>query len=149
VQLDHTWLLAHLPHQGTMCLLDRIDAWDREHIRCTGTSHRAPDNPLRGHGRLGAVCGIEYAAQAMAAHGALLAALDTPPRAGYLASAREVELRAARLDDIHADLVIEAERLTGDDNTILYRFSISAAERLLLSGRLTVVLDAAKLGRQP
>jgi predicted hotdog family 3-hydroxylacyl-ACP dehydratase len=132
-----------------MCLLDRIDAWDPDRIRCTATSHHAPDNPLRGHGRLGAVCGIEYAAQAMAAHGALLAAIDAPPRAGYLASAREVELRVARLDDIHADLIVEAERLTGDDNTILYGFSISAAERLLLSGRATVVLNAAKLGRRP
>jgi predicted hotdog family 3-hydroxylacyl-ACP dehydratase len=97
---------------------------------------------------LGAACGIEYAAQAMAAHGALLAAPDAPPRAGYLTSARGVELYVARLDDIDADLIIEAERLSGDDNTILYGFGISAGERLLLSGRVTVVLDAAKLGRQ-
>ncbi|MDD4881794.1 MAG: 3-hydroxylacyl-ACP dehydratase, partial [Gallionellaceae bacterium] len=62
--LDRDWLLGHIPHQGSMCLLERIDAWDSQHIRCTASSHRAPDNPLRGHGRLGAACGIEYAAQA-------------------------------------------------------------------------------------
>jgi len=144
--LDRDWLLAHIPHQGSMCLLDRIDAWDSQRIRCTASSHRAPDNPLRAHGRLGAACGIEYAAQAMAAHGGLLAAADTPPRTGYLASVRAVELHVARLDDIAADLNVAAERLSGDDNIVLYGFSVSAAERLLLSGRATVVLDAAKLG---
>ncbi|MGB8146009.1 MAG: 3-hydroxylacyl-ACP dehydratase [Chromatiaceae bacterium] len=146
--LDRTWLLAHLPHQGSMCLLDHIDAWDAHRIRCTATSHRATDNPLRAHGRLGAACGIEYAAQAMAAHGALLTVPDAPPRGGYLTSARGVELHVARLDNIVADLSVEAERLSGNDNTILYGFSISAGEHLLLSGRVTVVLDAAKLGKQ-
>jgi predicted hotdog family 3-hydroxylacyl-ACP dehydratase len=129
-----------------MCLLDHIDAWDSQHIRCTATSHRALDNPLRAHGRLGAACGIEYAAQAMAAHGGLLAPADTSPRTGYLASVRGVELHVARLDDIAADLCVAAERLSGEDNIILYGFSVSTGKRLLLSGRAIVVLDAAKLG---
>ena len=142
---NHAWLLAHLPHQGSMCLLDRVDSWDAQHIQCSASSHRAPDNPLRAHGRLGAACGIEYAAQAMAAHGALLAAADSAPRVGYLASVRAVELKVARLDDIAADLRIEAERLSGDDNTILYAFSVLAEQSLLLSGRAIVVLDATLL----
>jgi len=128
-----------------MCLLDRVDSWDAQHIQCSASSHRAPDNPLRAHGRLGAACGIEYAAQAMAAHGALLAAADSAPRVGYLASVRAVELKVARLDDIAADLRIEAERLSGDDNTILYAFSVLAEQSLLLSGRAIVVLDATLL----
>ena len=144
--LDHAWLLAHLPHQGSMCLLDAVTEWDAQRIRCTATSHRHADNPLRAHDRLGAACGIEYAAQAMAAHGALLAAADGAPRAGYLASVRGVELQVARLDDIAADLNVEAERLSGDGNTILYGFRVSAAGRELLSGRAAVVLDADKLG---
>ena len=143
--LDHAWLLAHLPHQGSMCLLDAVADWDGLRIRCTATSHRDADNPLRAQGRLGAACGIEYAAQAMAAHGALRAATDSAPRAGYLASVRSVELKVARLDDIAAALDIEAERLSGDDNTILYGFRVSAAGRELLSGRATVLLDAGKL----
>ncbi|MGA7181435.1 MAG: 3-hydroxylacyl-ACP dehydratase, partial [Thiobacillaceae bacterium] len=93
-------------------------------------------------------------AQAMAAHGALLAAADSAPRAGYLASVRGVDLQIARLDDIAADLNIEAEHLSGDDNTILYGFRVSVAGRELLSGRATVLLDAAlldadKLGNLP
>ncbi|MGA7949353.1 MAG: 3-hydroxylacyl-ACP dehydratase, partial [Thiobacillaceae bacterium] len=126
--------------------------WDAQRIRCTASSHRLVDNPLRAHDHLGAACGIEYAAQAMAAHGALSAAASSAPRVGYLASVRGVDLHVARLDDIAADLNIEAERLSGDDNTILYGFRVSAAGRELLSGRATVVLDAAlrdadKLGR--
>jgi len=144
--LDRDWLLAHIPHQGSMCLLDQVDAWGSERIRCTASSHRAADNPLRAHGRLGVACGIEYAAQAMAAHGGLLAATDTSPRAGYLASVRGVEWHVPRLDDLAADLSVEAERLSGDDNTVLYGFSVSAGERVLLNGRAIVVLDAAKLG---
>ncbi len=144
--LDHVWLLGHLPHQGSMCLLDVVTEWDAQRIRCTAKSHREADNPLRAHNRLGAACGIEYAAQAMAAHGALLTAADSAPRAGYLASVRGVDLHVARLDDIAADLEVEAERLSGDGNTILYGFRVSAAGRELLSGRAAVVLDADKLG---
>ena len=71
-----------------------------------------------------------------------------PPRPGYLTSVRGVELHVARLDDIDADLTVEAEHLYGDENTILYSFVITAEKRLLLLGRVTVVLDAAKLGKQ-
>lgn len=143
---DHAWLLAHIPHQGTMCLLDAVTGWDAQHIRCTASSHRHADNPLRAHDRLGVACGIEYAAQAMAAHGALLAASTARPRAGYLASMRSVTLRVERLDDITDDLQIDAERLSGNDNTILYGFTVSAAGRQLLNGRAAVLLDTGKWG---
>jgi predicted hotdog family 3-hydroxylacyl-ACP dehydratase len=125
-----------------MCLLERVDDWSAAAIHCRASSHRHPDNPLRARGRLAAACGIEYAAQAMAIHGALLAPAGTPPARGYLASVRGVELHAERLDQIDADLLIAAERLSGDENNVLYSFSVRAADRLLLSGRASVVLDA-------
>ena len=129
-----------------MCLLDCVEAWDRERIQCRASSHRAADNPLLAYGRLGAACGIEYAAQAMAVHGALLAPADaTSARVGYLVSARGTKLHVPRLDDIAADLRVEATCITRSENNILYQFSVSAAGRLLLDGRATVVLDAAAL----
>jgi predicted hotdog family 3-hydroxylacyl-ACP dehydratase len=143
--LGRDWIAAHIPHQGSMCLLDAVTEWSPERIRCTSGSHRRPDNPLRAFGRLGSVCGIEYAAQAMAIHGALLAAAADQLRQGYLASVRGVDLPVERLDDIDADLDIEAERLSGDDNNVLYRFEVRAAGRLLLGGRAAVILDAAAL----
>jgi predicted hotdog family 3-hydroxylacyl-ACP dehydratase len=143
--LDRAWIAAHIPHQGSMCLLDAVSEWSPERIRCTSASHRRADNPLRAEGRLGSACGIEYAAQAMAIHGALLAAKGDDPRQGYLTSVRGVDLIAERLDDIDSDLDIEAERLSGDDNNVLYRFEVRAAGRLLLGGRAAVVLDAGAL----
>lgn len=129
-----------------MCLLDHVEAWDQERIQCRASSHRTADNPLRAYGRLGAACGIEYAAQAMAVHGALLAPPGcSSPRVGYLVSVRGTRLHVPRLDDIAADLLVEATCITHSDNNVLYQFSVSAAGRLLLDGRAAVVLNAGPL----
>ncbi|CAN0623520.1 conserved protein of unknown function [Burkholderia multivorans] len=142
--LDRAWIAAHIPHSGSMCLLDEVIAWDDTRICCTATSHRDPHNPLRAHGRLAAVCGIEYAAQAMAVHGAVLAAAHERPRAGFLASVRGVDAQVGRLDTIGSPLTIEANRIGGDGNTVLYAFSLRCDARVLLTGRATVMLDAAR-----
>lgn len=149
---DRAWIAARIPHQGSMCLLDGVVAWDTASIRCLATSHAHTDNPLRAQGRLAAVCGIEYAAQAMAVHGALLAetaqdgGAQQRPRTGYLASVRKLVLQVERLDDIPAPLEITAERISGEGATVLYAFVVGAAGRTLLSGRAAVILDAAAAG---
>ncbi len=140
--LDRAAIAARIPHQGSMCLLDAVLAWDSGQIHCRASSHRQPDNPLRAAARLGAACGIEYAAQAMAVHGALLAPAGAPPRPGYLASVRSVQLAVDRLDDLAQDLDIVAERLSGDEHNILYHFRVEHAGDLLLSGRAAVMLVA-------
>jgi predicted hotdog family 3-hydroxylacyl-ACP dehydratase len=130
-----------IPHSGTMCLLDGVSAWDDTSIRCTAVSHRDPDNPLREAGRLAAVCGVEYAAQAMAVHGGL-ASGGKRPAAGYLASVRDLTCNAGRLDDVAEDLIIEAEKLMGEGSSVIYGFTVRAGTRELLSGRAAVVIDA-------
>ncbi len=140
--LDHAWIAAHIPHGGAMCLLDQVVQWDDETIECVATSHRDRHNPLRMNDRLDAVCGIEYAAQAMAVHGAVLAAASGRPRAGFLASLRNVETHLARLDTLDTPLVVTAERISGDVNTVLYRFAVRCLTQTLLEGRATVILDA-------
>ena len=141
--LDRAWIAARIPHSGAMCLLDEVTAWDDGRICCTATSHRNPDNPLRSNGRLAAVCGIEYAAQAMAVHGALIAQTQERPRAGFLASVRGVEAPVERLDAFDGPLSVEAERVGGDGNNVLYRFTLRCGERVLLTGRAAVMLDAS------
>lgn len=139
-RLDRHWIERHIPHQGRMCLLDEVIAWDLAMIRCRASSHRLTDNPLRAHGRLGAACGVEYAGQAMAAHGAIVAALTgtrAPP--GYLASVRNLLLRVTRLDDLAEDLAVTARRLAGDDTSALYELTLSCAGRELVSGRASIV----------
>lgn len=129
-----------------MCLLDRVQAWDQENITCIASSHRATDNPLRAHDQLGIACGIEYAAQAMAVHGALLAPADsTRPKVGYLVSVRGVNMHVARLDDIQTDLLITASCIMASESNMLYQFSVSGDDKLLLEGRAAVVLNADSL----
>jgi predicted hotdog family 3-hydroxylacyl-ACP dehydratase len=153
--LNRAWIEARIPHQGRMCLLDEVLEWNAQHIRCRTATHRAPDNPLRSHGRLGFACGIEYAAQAMALHGALagraatgaaIGAVDALAgglsRVGLLASVRDVRLTVLRLDDIESDLICEATQLAGDSLTALYEFALRDGDRRLLSGRASVILDA-------
>lgn len=140
--LDRAWIAAHIPHQGQMCLLDRVEYWDAQAVRCSAISHRAPDHPLRAHGRLAAACGIEYAAQAMAVHGALLAQQQAPAQVGFLASVRAATLHVGRLDDIAADLTVEARQFSSDGNNVLYDFWIRADGRILLDGRAAVIINA-------
>ena len=85
----------------------------------------------------------------MAVHGALLANTSEQPRQGYLTSVRSVQLHVARLDDLLGELKVQAERLSGDANNILYQFAVSHAERCLLEGRAAVVLDASALKESP
>jgi predicted hotdog family 3-hydroxylacyl-ACP dehydratase len=146
--LDHAWITAHIPHQGNMCLLDAVLEWSESAITCRAMSHLDPANPLRAEGRLGAANGIEYAAQAMAVHGALLAQAHDRPRQGYLTSVRGVQLHVARLDDLAGELCVQAERLSGDGNHILYQFSLSHAGRRLLEGRAAVILDSAAISQE-
>lgn len=145
---DRDWIAKRIPHQGTMCLLDRVDSFNEESLVCMATSHAHADNPLRAHGRLGAATGIEYAAQAMAVHGALIAqGTGDRPKAGFLASVRSVELHVERLDDVPGALRIEAVRIHSEGNSILYGFTVHADEggQLLLEGRAAVILNAEAL----
>jgi predicted hotdog family 3-hydroxylacyl-ACP dehydratase len=142
VLLNRGWIEAHIPHQGSMCLLDEVVTWDDGGARCRSSTHRLPDNPLRAHGRLGVACGIEYAAQAMAVHGALLASMAGEAVApGMLASVRNVQLLVDRLDNIADDLVASVERLANDEGSALYQFSLAAGSRMLLTGRAVIAFS--------
>jgi len=142
VLLDRRWIEEHIPHKDGMCLLDEVLSWDLTQTQCRASTHRSPDNPLRANGRLGAACGIEYAAQTMAVHGALVASASggtAPP--GFLASVRGVRLNVDRLDVFEADLVTFVERVAGDENTALYEFSVSADDVMLVTGRAAIAFN--------
>ena len=148
VALDHAGIAALIPHQGAMCLLDRLEHCDEARIVCVAGSHRDPTHPLRTASGLLAPCAIEYAAQAMALHGALCAAASGDEASpGFLASARDVRLGVWRLDDLPpADpdaLTVTAERQAADAARILYSFSLAHGGRTLATGRLAVVLNTA------
>jgi predicted hotdog family 3-hydroxylacyl-ACP dehydratase len=131
-----------------MCLLDGVAHWDEDRIRCVTRTHLDARNPLRAGGRLPILCGIEYAAQAMAVHGGLARGGETKPRAGYLASVRDVACRRERLDDLEGELIVEAERMMGDGERVVYEFRLMAGGTEVLSGRAAVVLEAETASRQ-
>jgi predicted hotdog family 3-hydroxylacyl-ACP dehydratase len=139
MRLDRAWIEQHVPHRGRMCLLDEVRSWDAAHVECATRTHAAADHPLRAHARLGAGCALEYAAQAMAVHGALLdPAADSAGGFGLLTSAREVELYVLRLDDLAGELLVRAERLHAGEDGALYDFSLWHMQRLLAQGRASL-----------
>ena len=140
--LDAADIAARVPHSGTMCLLHALHESSDTHVLCSTTSHHAADNPLRSASGLLACNAIEYAAQAMALHGAMTAAADAPPQGGRLASVRGIKLHTERLDTIDGPLFVHAERLAGDSGQAMYQFTVrDQRQRALVEGRATVLLS--------
>jgi len=133
---------AHLiPHDGAMCLLDAVTAWDEKTIHATSAGHARAGNPLRGEHGLHAVHLAEYGAQAMAVHGALLArarGIETA-RPGMLVSLRDVQLGEEYVDRLDGHLDVHAECLYADDGGAQYAFRVEHRGRLLASGRAAVI----------
>lgn len=139
MSLDRDAIARLVPHQGAMCLLEAVLEWDENAIACRATSHREPTNPLRSARGLPAIMGVEYAAQAVAVHGAL-AEKSSGAKKGYLAALRDVVCSVERLDGESDDLVVRATRMAAESGRLLYDFRIDAGGRELLRGRLSVVL---------
>ena len=147
--LDHAGIEALIPHRGPMCLLDRMTSWDETRIECVAVNHRDPRHPLRSASGLLASAAIEYAAQAMAVHGALVRRRRGRPRRAGLpgqrarrpprAAGASTTCRAPSRDE----LVVVAERQAADAARLLYAFRLRHDGRELASGRVAVVLDAA------
>jgi predicted hotdog family 3-hydroxylacyl-ACP dehydratase len=140
VLIDRAGIRTLIPHAGGMCLLDAVEAWDDDGIRCISNGHRRADHPLRRDGRLAAVHLAEYGAQAMAVHGGLLAQrFGASAAAGVLAALRNLELHVARVDDVAAALTVSARKRVGGTGGWLYDFAVSAEGMLLAEGRATVL----------
>lgn len=139
-------ITALIPHAGSMCLLDRVVAWDETQIHCRACSHRDATNPLAVAGRLDTICCVEYAAQAMALHGALTEPVCGRPASGYLASLRDVTCDDGRLDLLKADLDVTATRQYGEAGRVIYDFAVHCQGLTLLTGRAAVVLAASSGG---
>jgi predicted hotdog family 3-hydroxylacyl-ACP dehydratase len=139
--LSKAALCRLIPHHGTMCLLDAVEQWDDTSILCTTASHHDATNPLRRDNQLEAICGLEYAAQAMAVHvGLLEQGKERRLAVGYLGAVKNLMLRAARLDDVKEDLTVQATRLVGEVDCFIYTFRVSAEQQELLDGRASIFL---------
>ena len=130
-----------VPHSGTMCLLDGVENWDADHIVCRATSHLRPDNPLRDDSGLRALCAIEYGAQAIAAHAALLGlGHGHGVTEGVLASLRNVTMTLSHLDELKGALTILATLQLTHQQGRIYDITVTGDGRTVLTGRLSVML---------
>lgn len=132
-----------IPHSGAMCLLDGIRSWDADRITCFATSHARPDNPLRHGSRLSAQAGVEYAAQAMAAHAALAGRAEPHPRLGLLAVVSQLRWHVDRLDTVSSPLEVAAWRLATLPAGQCYGFALEAQGLRLLDGEAIVVMPGS------
>jgi predicted hotdog family 3-hydroxylacyl-ACP dehydratase len=137
--LEGDAVAALLPQRDAMCLLDAVERFDADRIVCWSRRHVDPANPLREDGRLSPLAGIEFAAQAMAAHGALLA--GGRPLGGWLARVRDCVVSCERMDTLTSPLRIEAERLAGGGHALSYRFVLTAGGHAVLDGFALIALD--------
>lgn len=135
-----TKICEMIPHDGLMCLLDQVTHWDDKHIICSSYTHQDSFNPLRSRNRLAVYALIEYAAQAMAVHGCLLAnRAGKTIQKGYLAALREVTLEDCDVSRIQSELNIEATLHIASQGNMIYYFSVKTNNKNLISGRATVV----------
>jgi predicted hotdog family 3-hydroxylacyl-ACP dehydratase len=133
-------IAALVPHQGRMCLLERILEWDAERLLAAAVSHRAADHPLATGGRLRGLNLCEYGAQAMAVHGGLVArAAGAQAHLGLLVSLREVRLYRTDLQDLAGELEIEVRRLLAGPGSWQYAFEARHAGARLVSGRAAIL----------
>ncbi|MCB1560918.1 MAG: phosphotransferase, partial [Xanthomonadales bacterium] len=140
-KIDRETLMALIPHQGDMCLLDEVVEWTAQRIHARTWTHQRENNPLRRDGQLSAVHLCEYGAQAMAVHGGLLARDEgRQARPGMLVSLRGVELDVDRIDDLPVALDVRATVLLNSETGWQYEFRIEHAGRKLASGRAAVML---------
>jgi predicted hotdog family 3-hydroxylacyl-ACP dehydratase len=145
--LNHSQIALRVPHRGAMCLLNAVESWTEESIFANAVINKNT-NPLAIEGKLDSTSAIEYAAQAMAVHGALLneeaAAQGKPqrkPLMGFLASVRSIVCHQPWLDDLNQNLSITATRTAGIESPVSYDFSVSSGDTLCVTGKATVVLN--------
>lgn len=137
-------LYRHLPHSGSMCLLDRVESWDEARICCSTATHRCARNPLRRGEVLPGLCALEYAAQALALH----AVLKRPRQASqerfmeaYIVSSKRLEFGDDDLACVPGLLLVSAELVVWHESAAGYTVTVSADHRCLLAGDLGVVLS--------
>ncbi|HJM83165.1 MAG TPA: hypothetical protein QF720_06190 [Nitrospinota bacterium] len=128
-----------IPHTGNIVLIDAVMRWDDNEIVCEANSHTDHGNPLRDDDQLNSLCVIEYAAQATAAHGALVASATVKPKEGYLAGLKDITLYVDRLDNLENNLEIYAKRKISLNNSFVYDFSVSSGKISVADGRLFVI----------
>jgi len=140
VMIKRDEICSLIPHAGAMCLLDTVKSWDEKSIICMSRSHQNIDNPLRNSDGLPMLSLLEYGAQAMAVHACLLSKKEgVMMKEGYLVALRDIQIAQGWLSDVDDDIEIGAERIYVDVGNMIYTMTVQVRNKMLISGRATVV----------
>lgn len=125
-----------LPHSAPMILIDELLAFESNKVRARVTLREG--SMFVKHGRVPAVIAIEYMAQCIG----LQAGLESrrkgrPVRVGYLLGTREMTLEVDCFE-VGDELIVEAERLFGEEQLGSFRCSISRAGQQVAAAILSV-----------
>ncbi len=138
-------LAKFLPHGHNMCLLSSVEDWDEISIVCFTSTHRDQDNPLRRHGTLEMLSGLEYAAQTMGVHVGLTQNISEHNASiGYLGAIRDIQVYCSTFQQIPEDLIIEAKLILEQPMSFIYTFSIKVLENILLQGRASIFIQGTE-----
>lgn len=124
-----------------MVLIDRVLSFDDRTILCTTMSHCRPDNPLRARGRLPAICGAEYGAQAAAIHGPAVS--GGVQRSGQVVLLRDIAWSVPDLSAVAGPLTVRAECLHKNTGSLAYAFSLTAQDVEVLRGECGIILSGS------
>lgn len=120
-----------------MCLLDRVERYDENGIRCTAQIRET--NPLRRYGCTSSIIGLEYGAQATGLWAALRQNVQAKPFAGYILATRNFKLLQPWLPDGKKITIDVEKKLLGGDSAICL-FKLSHSGRILAEGQLTLMM---------
>jgi predicted hotdog family 3-hydroxylacyl-ACP dehydratase len=149
--IDAVSLAQFIPHSGPMVLLDRVVTWDENSIVCLAKSHKDPANPLRLNGCLSSVQTIEYTAQAVSLHAALMCIYTQKPidglaeakaiETGFLAVVRDFELLDVCLDDFDDEfLELSAQMSSMGPRMIQYHVQSRLGGTTISKGLISLVV---------
>ena len=134
--LGRDGIAALIPHQGSMCLLERVVEWDDQHVVLETASHRSPQTPCA------LTAGCERSICASTARrpwpcmaGCARQVSGVQPKPGMLVSLRSVQFGRDYIEDLPGDLRVEAVCLQADAASLQYRFRVTHAEEMLAEGR--------------
>ena len=138
--LNRAAIAALIPHQGGMCLLERVLSWDTQQIVAATTTHRDPAHPLRSAAGLRSIHLCEYGAQAAALHGGLVAQASGARAApGMLVALREIQLRRDFIHDLPGELTVRAQLLLAGSGSAQYSFEVRHQDEVLAAGRAAIM----------
>ena len=128
---------ALVPHSGQMVLLDRALGADTDNLCAEVRIHAG--SMLAGEQGVGAWVGIEYMAQAIAAHAGYLARLaGAPVKIGFLLGARRYEAQLPLFVDGSVLQVHVQQALQGENGLGAFECRIEMAGAVLAQATITV-----------